>query len=368
MSRPSQFRIFGLAALFFAVHLLQRPVRAEVITLKNGLQLQGRLTRVASLNQNPLLPFKGAGNVDVAKIVLVDDDLRRTFVSSNQVRTDGLAADADIVLAKIRIPKRVARVSRRIASVGPIIEVTPFDEFGNRIFSMQGQNGRIDVVQGITLITPSYCQVEGLLVKNAYEWDMRINTSSIPREMLTRILLKNIDQTDPDERLRVVKLYIQAERYQDALVELDRVMENFPDLKELDKERTRLRQLVVTDIIREIELRRKAGQHRQAYTLLKNFPEKDVAGELLLKVGDLLGEYERVQQRGEQAIKLLSDEVHGTGRPPLESTNRADRARDSGRVEYQQHRSTGRLPAAGGRRENEGRSENGLGHQRLVAG
>ncbi len=42
-----------------------------------------------------------AGNVDVSKIVLVDDDLRRTFVSSNNVRTDGLAADADVSMAKI---------------------------------------------------------------------------------------------------------------------------------------------------------------------------------------------------------------------------------------------------------------------------
>ena len=62
--------------------------------------------------------------------------------------------------------------------------MTPFDEFGNRIFSMQGQEGRIDVVQGVTCITPRYTQVEGLQVKNAYEWDMRISTASIPREIV----------------------------------------------------------------------------------------------------------------------------------------------------------------------------------------
>ncbi len=91
---------------------------------------------------------QAAGNVDVSKIVLVDDDLRRTFVSSNQVRADGIAPDADVTLAKINIPKRVAKASRRIGMVGPILEVTPFDEFGNRIFSMQGPDGRIDVSRG----------------------------------------------------------------------------------------------------------------------------------------------------------------------------------------------------------------------------
>jgi predicted esterase len=63
---------------------------------------------------------------------------------------------------------------------------------------------------------------------------------------------------------------------------------------------------VAEDVIREIQLRRDAGQHRQAVTLLKEFPEKDVAGELLLRVSDLLGEYTRLQQRGDQAIELMN--------------------------------------------------------------
>ncbi|MBM4093685.1 MAG: hypothetical protein FJ276_30405, partial [Planctomycetes bacterium] len=149
-------------------------VGAEVITLNNGMQLRGRLARVTSLNENPLAT-PPSGNVDVAKIVLVDDQLRRTFVSSNQVRADGLAADGDVGVEEIKVPKRVAQVGRRIGSVGPILEVTPFDEVGNRIFSMQSLQGRIDVVQGITLVTPLYAKVEGLLVANAFVWDMRIS-------------------------------------------------------------------------------------------------------------------------------------------------------------------------------------------------
>ncbi len=312
MQRSCRIRWRGIVwLLLWTVLGAARPdvARAEVVTLKNGMQLQGALTRVQSLNQNPLLEFKGGGNVDVSKIVLVDDNLRRTFVSSNNVRTGGLAAETDISEAKIRIPKRVAQVSRRIAAVGPIIEITPFDEFGNRTFSMLGPDGRIDVVQGITEVTPLYTKVEGLLIKSAYEWDMRINTASIPRDILTKILLRAIDQTNPDERLQVVKLYIQAERYRDALVELDRVMQDFPALKDLEKERTRLHQLVATDLIREIEFRRDAGQHRLAYALLKNFDGKDVAGELLIKVGDLVGEYEKTFERAETVLKQLDGHV-----------------------------------------------------------
>ncbi len=281
---------------------------AEIVTLKNGMQLEGILAREPSLNQNPLVA-QPAGNVDVEKILLVDDDLRVTFVSTNQVRTGGIAPDTGIPMAKIMVPKRVASSSRRIGMVGSILQITPFDEYGNRVFSIQGPNGRIDVIQGITCITPRYTQVEGLQVKNAYEWDMRISTSSIPRETLSRILLRTIDQADPNERLRVVKLYIQAERYLDAVAELDRVIQDFPDLKGVERERAQLCELVAADVLREIELRRKAGQHLLVYTLLQGFPTKDVPGELLLRVSDLLGEYDEVRKRGEHALQLLADHV-----------------------------------------------------------
>ena len=308
MWRPKRYLYRGICWLaFFCVMILTRPptMRGEVITLKNGLQLQGRLARVSSLNQNPLVAAKSEGNVDVSKIVLVDDDLRRTFVSSNQVRIDGIVADADLVVAKLSIPKRVAQGTRRIGLVGPIIEITPFDEFGNRTFSMQGPNGRLDVIQGITLITPHYTQVEGLAVKNAYEWDMRISTAAIPRETLSQVLLRFIDQADSNERLRVVTMYIQAQRYRDALVELNRIIKDFPDLRDLEKERARLYQLVAADVIREIELRSAAGQHGQARALLTEFPAEDVAGELLLKVSDLLRDYEGRYQRRDRALELL---------------------------------------------------------------
>jgi predicted esterase len=285
--------------------LLTGVAQAEVVTLKNGLQLEGRLTKVSSLNEDPFA-VKSSGNVDVRKIVLVDDNLRRTFVSSNNVMPGGVAADAEIALEKIVIDKRVARVGRRLGGVGPIVEVTPFDEFGNRIFSMQSESGRLDVIQGITEITPVYTKVEGLLrSRNAFIWDMRLSTASIPREVLTDVLLAQIDPNDAQQRLRVVTLYIQAKRYRDALIELDRVIDDFPDMKELKTQRQRLYQLVTTDVIREIESRRDAGQHRQAYALLTNFPEKDVAGELLIKVRDMVDDYQRLRQQGEDALKLL---------------------------------------------------------------
>ncbi len=280
-------------------------VSAEVITLKCGLQLQGEPTKCSSLNQNPLTPYKSSNNVDVSKIVMLDDGLRRSFVSSNQVRAGGLAPDVGVSKVKIKIDKPVAKSGRAIGSVGPILGVTPFDEFGNRVFSMRGPRGRIDVVQGITEITPLYARVQGLSVRNAYTWDMRVSTASIPRQTLTQILLRQTDQADVQQRLRVVTLYIQAQRFRDALVELNRVIKDFPDVENLAKQRKHLFQLMVTDVIREIELRRDAGQQRLAYKMLTGFGEKDVAGELLLQVGEMIAEYDKSRASATQALELF---------------------------------------------------------------
>jgi hypothetical protein len=298
--------LLGAAASGLAANI---PSFADVITLKNGMQLEGGITKLSSLYENPMVKQSTSGAVSVKKIVLVDDGLRRTFVSSNQVRAGGVAPGRDVILTEIPIKKPVANTGRTLGAVGPILEVTPFDEFGNRVFSMQAPKGRLDVVQGITEITPIYTKLEGLQSKGGVAWDMRVATASIPLDVLLRVLHKNIDNSNAQDRLKVVTLFLQAERYLDALRELDQIIVDFPELREAQDQRQRLLQLVATSAIREIEFRSKAGQHRQALTLLQNFPEKDVAGELLIKVRDLFAKYEEQAEQIQQVSSLLDQHL-----------------------------------------------------------
>ena len=43
----------------------------------------------------------------------------------------------------------------------------------------------------------------------------------IPREQLTQILKHALDPKDPTQRLRIVRLYLQSERFRDARIELE---------------------------------------------------------------------------------------------------------------------------------------------------
>ena len=276
--------------------------QAEIATLKNGMQFEGRIGKISSLGEDPLNPGGASGAIKTKQVVFVDDDLRRTFFSSIQTQS---VVPSQTNYERITIDKRVARGKRRVATVGPIKWVQPWDEWGNRTFTMTSGSGDLSVVQGITEVTPIYTRVEGLMTRSPLVWDMRLATSSIPRETLSRILMRQIDPKDPDQRLRLVRLYIQAERYKDARTELESVIEDFPALADLQKQVTALYQLSARRLIKEIELRKDSGQHRLAYNMLQRFPSEGIAGEVLLQVSDMLEEYKELKEKGEKTLALL---------------------------------------------------------------
>ncbi len=262
---------------------------------KNGMILQGQLGYLSSVAENPLAPDVPAGGVDVKQIVLLDDGLRRTYLSWHQIQDGSLRETDGTGQERIRIRQNVATGSRRVGSVSAILDVGPFDAWGRRTFSLLTPRGRVDVVQGITEITPLYTRVEGLAGSPAIQWDSRIATSSLPRETLSRLLRNQSASNDPDARLKAVRLLFAAERYNDARIELEQAMREFPELAELQDLLTQLRQYVAQRLIDEIRLRQKAGQHAQVQAFLAAFPDEGVATETLLQVSELQREYEQKQ-------------------------------------------------------------------------
>src|SRR5947199_10697215 len=100
---------------------------------------------------------------------------------------------------------------------------------------MAGARGRpIELVTGITENTPKWTRVEAIQGINNYIWTMKIATSWIPREQLTRMLNRALDAKNPDQRVRIVRLYLQQERFKDARAELEQLIKDFPGLEHLN--------------------------------------------------------------------------------------------------------------------------------------
>ncbi|HUE69524.1 MAG TPA: alpha/beta hydrolase-fold protein [Pirellulaceae bacterium] len=292
--------LWGLIALLGATP----SARGEVFTLKSGIKVEGAGGQLAALNAGPMNIPPPTKN-----ILLVDDNLRQVFFGWNQLA--GTPAPGAVPFRAITVDQPVARAGKQIFAVGNPLRITPFDDHGRRTFTMVGPEGKpIDVVQGITHVTPTYTKLEGLQLKSGsqtYIWSTRIATSSIPREQLSRILHKAVGPKDSDKRLQIVKLYMQADRVQDARIELEGVIKDFPELAALKENVDSLRQQGATVLFREIELRRQSGQPLLAIAMLDGFPQEGVAGELLIKRKDMLDEFTAQHEQGKKVLALLKE-------------------------------------------------------------
>ena len=280
--------------------LLAGHAFADRIELTDGRVLEGSFALVAGVTADPLAEG-GANRSAGTPVLMCDDELTRTFVPRRRVVKveEGLGSRA---IERIEIPQRVPENGRRIAAVGGLLEATPFDEFGRRILSMATSTGRVDLVQGITQITPRWVSLEGVVTEQPLLLDMRVATTSIPRAELRRVIDQHIDRSKSDQRLRIVRLYLQAERYEDARAELDEVLADFPSLTDLAAERRSLGELSAAKLLEEIQLRGRAGQDRLASGLLEHFPADDAGGETVEMVREARDAY---RDREGQAKRLL---------------------------------------------------------------
>jgi predicted esterase len=290
----------GRLVVGLALFAVATSARAETFTLKNGLMVSGTPGKISSIGADPL---KTVGATDLKQVFLIDNQLTRTFFGTNQVAA--IATPPPVTAEKFLIQQRVAVAGGAVGGVGPIIRVTPFDEWGRRIFSMNTVKGQVDIVQGITEITPTYTKVEAIQGKGNFVWTMRIATSSIPRATLSKILYHEIDPKNSDQRLKIVRLYLQSERIADARAELEQLIKDFPELDRLKDQVKSLQQMSALRILKEVELRKSAGQYQRAVVVLQQFPQQGIAGETLLQVREMLAELADLQTQGVNVQGLL---------------------------------------------------------------
>jgi predicted esterase len=278
------FVVVGLALVIIST------LPAAIYTLKNNVQVEGSPGKIGGIGETPLASNNTGGEVGTKLVHFADDGIRRTFFSEYQVLNFVNSPPEN--LERISLNQRVATIGKRLAAVGPILNITPLDEFGRRLVSMKSSRGALHIVQGLTEVNPRYATLESVVTNNPIIWKTRIATSSIPTSVLSRVLKNHLDMNNPDDRLKIVRLYMQCERYKDAMFELQSAIEQFPELANLKQQIVQLRQALAERLISEIESRQTAGQHSRVYKWLSNFPSEGVAVETLLRARDLLKDYD----------------------------------------------------------------------------
>lgn len=278
---------------------------ADRVEMADGRILEGRFALVAGVAVDPIAEATSS-RTSGTPVLMCDDEMTRTFVSRRRVvKAEELPFARQ--LERIEIPQRVPENGRRVASIGGILAATPFDEFGRRILTLSTASGRLDVVQGITTITPRWTRIEGVLTDNPLLLDMRLSTGAIPRDQLRLVLDRQTDPASSEERLRIVRLFLQAERYEEARAELDSVIRDFPGLKDLTEERRSLGELSATRLLDEVRLRGRSGQDALAMEILENFPANEASAETVETIREARDAYRDRQTSAERLLRLLQE-------------------------------------------------------------
>lgn len=312
---------FGVAsALLVGIFgFMPAPAHAATLQLTDGRIVTGKLGETAGVAEDPINPGPSAGMIRTTPILVIEDGLRRTFIHKTAVRE--VLDKADTSPVRVRVWQKEAMRGMSLGSIGAPTRVTEFDEYGRRIVELPSNHGAISVVQGVTEVNSVFTRVQGLRAEpTTYVWDMRLATSSLPRAVLSKILLNAVPRDSFDKRMQVVRLYLQSERYRDAARELETVRRDFVDRADVDAEAIddnlrQLRDLAARALLDEIELRRESGQPQLARSLLERFPADGVGGDTLQRVRELLDEDDLATRRRAELLTRLDETAAGLIEP-----------------------------------------------------
>jgi len=306
-------RRFGwtLLALALGVYFWgagRNTASAVQIWLEDGRILEGKWAPLAELTAVPK-PTAPDGTGPARLVGMVDDELRRTFFPKRQIQNFGQEG-SDEIFEKYRIRQPVRRAGPTIKSVGHCVPVEQFNEYGRRRIKMHTVRGMIDVIQCITEITPLWTKVEG----RTHVWDMRISTSSIPIDVLAKILARQTPSDDVEARQKLARFYLQAERYGQSYQTLEKILADFPNDADLRRRLEpiiqAIRQRRARQFLDELKRRQEAGQHGFVEESLKGFPSEGVAGDILEEVRQTVRKCESQEAQRKELLERF-DELLG---------------------------------------------------------
>ena len=286
-----------------------RPVAAQqeyIVELRNGMQLgPGTVSDTDSISSKSNERVN-TGNAVSRSILILDDGLRNTYVNNSPRNIIATRESTLPAFEQIELPSSgEASRSGNAPSIVGQLGISSFNKYGRRTYSLMTTRGRVDVLQGITVLTPLFAKVEVLRTgrPDDFAWDQRIATTSIPAKELHDILYQAVDLDKSGDWLRLASFYQQAQRYAEAHAVMSEALIKFPgELGDRAPVLTQLNQLFANQQFEEIKLRKKSGQYQLVMNLLGQFPLDALSGENQLKLD---AEIKTVQQQ----VLLITDIV-----------------------------------------------------------
>ncbi|CAN5908582.1 peptidase [soil metagenome] len=263
--RHRGFKTLVVALAFFLVLLAGlEPTRGDLVTLKNGAVLRGTVDKDNAF-------------------VSIFDGLKRVVIRDSKVTSiTPEPASSRQQQERFSLVQPLETHGGTMPSHALGIQSSPWDEFGQRIFQYSyftdaKTRRTVRMKQAINEIGPEQVKFRGI---DGF-WIAQVDLNQIPKDVILG-LLGRVDRANKNERLRVGRMLIQAGWYAEALDELDRLSEEFPELAEtIDNVRRVVRDLQARQTLEEVEQRLRVHQPRKAETLLRTFPADGLSTDLI---------------------------------------------------------------------------------------
>ncbi len=278
----------------------------ETVILTTGHRIPGRVGSLDSMGVTTQGISSDSSNYG---IVLIDDGMRQTFVSRFNVAN---IVPLELFEEEFEIWQRTHDGDGESSEIGQILHIGTFDDYGRRLITTDTTRGPETVIQGITRINPRFVELQGVVntVGPERHWNMFVALSSVPTQVLTRVLERQIkDVDDANERIRLVDFYAQARKYQQAEEALQDIRRDFPGLREeLKKRGDLLNGQIARQALDEAALRRNSGQPVTAARLVARLQDRiGIATAILVEANDLKKQLDQDQANVQAAGKLAMD-------------------------------------------------------------
>ncbi len=279
---------------------------AGEVIVEDGFRIRGTPVEIVALT--PGEARRHIGNTEIKPILMIDDGMRRTYVTKRRVPPENINRDAELNRYEtFYLDQRLAS-TQQIGVVGGFQILIPFNEHGRRTIQIGTPKGPVEIVQGITEINPFHVKIGGVTHKMSFS----LATTSFRHADLKPILHQVIDPSSPNDRLALARFYLQSEQVHLSLAELDSIRREFPDVADRVTEfETELLNQESQLLLRELNVRRAAGQHQLARIAANGFESPRFASALKPEIKDqvrqIISEEDDLQRRIDEARLLLGD-------------------------------------------------------------
>ena len=268
-------KVLGCVALAFSFFVLLGTAQADLVFMKDGFVLQGKVRRDHQIELDPATKEAIAYPKGFFQ---VDDGARRQYFLPSQARI--AEKDQAEFEEKITFPKVLfIPHGRPMPSIWEIVQADEWDDKWDRSFIFKGPNGLVGMRQHLGTVTPTWARVDAV---NRHRWGCMYLTSEFSDQTLRKLLDSNPETTDkPDapakERLakniKRFNFFVQAGRTFEAEVEISRMVSLGKDAEpELDKSKGALLALKANHALAKAKKFSASHQHQQAKDALSGIP------------------------------------------------------------------------------------------------